>query len=199
MSKAIYINGINTSLTVAKLQVKQLNELLNIPVELCYNPTYGWFADLCESAYNRACAWGPNLSTTERLKKMIQAWDTDDNNFKDRLFIIAHSQGTAIAANAINSYAKRNDSQPWKVKGLFFAGVNSIEPKFIKGEIFANDKDYVRRYLKPTSWFYSFFTRKKTWDIYKRDSKGHAFMEEYIDCIKEFEGFDGSIFRTLMK
>ena len=201
--KIIYINGINTTEQEANEQVAFLNEILRDAVTLCYNPTFsnnvpviGSLVDLAESFYNRAMPWAPDLPVTRKLSGMVD----DGLDTFDYVTVIAHSQGIAIAANALKSLLSPNRGF---VKAIFFANINSYEPEGVEGEIFLNDEDYVHSNLFISNFFlriYHLFSKPKNrWKKYTRRGSGHAFFEKYLKKLKEFTGFRESMFCALMK
>jgi len=201
--KAIYINGINTTHEEAEAQAAVLNQMLDCKVVLCYNPTFsekvkyvGVVVDLLESAYNRFLPWAPNLPVTRKLLAMI---NSEVKEQRDTV-IIAHSQGTAIAAKAMDSLEKVYRTY---VQAHFFANVNSFEPQGFWGELFVNDDDPVRdgmvvsnRVIRLCNWLRK---PERKWKQYTRTGNVHGFISGHLNRLSEFTGFSESHFYHLMK
>jgi hypothetical protein len=195
--KVIYINGIKTSKREANKQSAYLDGILRDEVTLCYNPSYGALVDLAESFYNRVVPWMPSLPVTHKLYRMIR----ESLKQHEKITVIAHSQGTAIAANALR---KLGVSAGKRVNVIFFANINSHEPKnIIEGEIFLNDEDYVHSNLIVSNFFirigHWFKKPRNRWRKHTRRGNGHSFISEYLENLNEFTGFKGSNFYRLMK
>jgi len=91
--KWFFINGILTNDDVAQLNAAFLSDLFHRPVTLIQNSTCGIVQDLTE------CALGKQWKrTTEAVKKAFPAIHAALKSEKDKVVIIAHSQGTIIAS-----------------------------------------------------------------------------------------------------
>lgn len=88
-----FINGIMTNDDVAQLNAAYLSDLFHRPITLIQNSTCGLISDLAE------CALGKQWTrTTEAVKKTFPAIHAALKSEKERVVVIAHSQGTIIAS-----------------------------------------------------------------------------------------------------
>ena len=91
--KWFFINGIMTNDDVAQLNAAYLSDLFHRPITLIQNSTCGLVSDLAE------CALGKQWRrTTEAVKKAFPAIHAALKSEKEKVVIIAHSQGTIIAS-----------------------------------------------------------------------------------------------------
>lgn len=97
----LFINGILTNDEMAHLNVDYLADLFHRPITLLENSTGGWFQDLLECA--REKSFGRNAEATEKTFPAI--YDALKDPRKRRVVLIAHSQGTIIAAAVLRLLA----------------------------------------------------------------------------------------------
>ncbi len=91
--KWFFINGIMTNDDVAQLNAAFLSDLFHRPITLIQNSTCGLISDLAE------CALGKQWSrTTESVRKAFPAIHAALKSEKEKVVVIAHSQGTIIAS-----------------------------------------------------------------------------------------------------
>jgi hypothetical protein len=91
--KWFFINGIMTNDEVAQLNAAYLSDLFHRPITLIQNSTCGLVSDLAE------CALGKQWRrTTEAVKKAFPAIHAALKSEKEKVVIIAHSQGTIVAS-----------------------------------------------------------------------------------------------------
>ena len=91
--KWFLINGIMTNDAVAQLNAAFLSDLFHRPVTLIQNSTCGLISDLAE------CALGKQWKhTTEAAKKVFPAIHAALKSEKEKVVVIAHSQGTILAS-----------------------------------------------------------------------------------------------------
>jgi hypothetical protein len=186
--KVIYVNGIKTSEMDAMSQASELEFMLGKDVELFYNKTNGWVSDLIESFANRwfykwfVARITLNLVTAIRVALSIGC----------DVMIVAHSQGTAIAANAIHLLEAEWGADcpyPDRVSLICFANVNSREPNRIKRvEYFINSWDAVLKLLIKCS------TEKWIGKRFLRKGSGHNFIHDYLEKIDRFDNVWKSFF-----
>ena len=89
-----FINGIMTNASVAHLNAAYLAFLFHRPITLIQNSTGGALEDLIECALDKAFG-----QTGEAATKAVPAiYDALKDPAKDRVVVVAHSQGTIIAS-----------------------------------------------------------------------------------------------------
>ncbi len=174
--KVVYINGIRTDKEEAEAGRKALEDLLGHPVELFHNETRSTLFDLIESFWNRRLYKLMPAGITKRFRKrIINIFEEEKLYYGEngRLHIVAHSQGTAIAMNALRMI-------PPFLRGMIdvslFAPVNVHED--VGGtyvEYFANQFDKVVTTLlqgrEPDSGRPVFI---------RYAQRGHDFIEDYL-------------------
>ncbi|HEY9841161.1 MAG TPA: hypothetical protein V6D23_11945, partial [Candidatus Obscuribacterales bacterium] len=97
--KVFYLNGIRTPEASARKTSEQLESRLGQKVELLYNPTEGLIGDACETLANLS-----GLDT--RVSGLAQERFRHSLDQGEKIRIFAHSQGAAIAADALRKLAK---------------------------------------------------------------------------------------------
>lgn len=151
--KAFYLNGIRTPESAAKESLQGLEDKTKQDIELIYNPTEGLLSDVAESVANLS---GVDTAISRKAEaKFRQALDKGE-----KVKIYAHSQGAAIAADALRSIA-----ESYKKQGLskaqiqakmsqvevFGFGGFAIKDSFPKGvhvELFKHDKDFIPKFAE---------------------------------------------------
>lgn len=89
-----FINGIMTNDAVAQLNAALLAELFHRPITLIQNSTSSLITDLLQCALDKM-----NWRITEPVVKAFPAlYDALTSPYKQRVVLIAHSQGTIVAA-----------------------------------------------------------------------------------------------------
>jgi hypothetical protein len=102
-----FINGIMTSHSVARVNACYLAALFGRPITVIHNSTSGLLVDLAECVLGKA-----HFATTEAAKTALPAIHaalTDPTI--SRVVIVAHSQGTIIAANVLERLSQLHDGQ----------------------------------------------------------------------------------------
>ncbi len=90
----LFLNGICTDERVLELNARCLHRLFGRPLTLLHNQTYGIALDLAECALGKG--W---LAATEAVRKLFPAFYSElKRPDLDRVVLIAHSQGTILAA-----------------------------------------------------------------------------------------------------
>lgn len=108
----IFVNGIATTTQIANSNIRFLYRLFSREIYLCYNPTDGILVDLLECAVGKVGfldkLWipGPRKKLIEAL---INAMQKAEAGTYKRVVVVAHSQGTIVTSNAIESLLGRAD------------------------------------------------------------------------------------------
>lgn len=112
-----FVNGVATNEKVAKWNGKRLRDLFNRPITVLFNPTNGLGMDLIECIFDRTLEW-----TTEPAKYVRKnlAKALKDKN-KEKVIVIAHSQGGIIVATALEKLAKKYKQYFHKLEIYTFA------------------------------------------------------------------------------
>jgi len=97
----LFVNGILTNAAMAELNVDYLVDLFHRPITLLENSTDGLLEDLVECA--REKSFGRNAEATEVAFPAI--YDALKDPEKERVVVIAHSQGTIIASAVLRLLA----------------------------------------------------------------------------------------------
>ena len=124
-----FINGIMTNDAVAQLNAALLAELFHRPITLIQNSTSSLLTDLAQCALDKM-----NWRVTEPVVKAFPAiYDALTSPEKERVVLIAHSQGTIIAAVLLQLLKKI--TRRAEVPGLPAPAAAYAPPEFI----FASD------------------------------------------------------------
>jgi len=125
--KWFFINGIMTNDDVAQLNAAFLSDLFHRPVTLIQNSTCGLVQDLVE------CALGKQWQrTTESVKKAFPAIHAALKSEKEKVVIIAHSQGTIIASVVLHLLEAITQPASAPPEALAFAApLRYAEPVFV--------------------------------------------------------------------
>ncbi len=137
--KWFFINGILTNDDVAQFNAAFIADLFHRPVTLIQNSTCGFMPDLAE------CALGKQWKrTTEAAKKAFPAIHAALKSEKEKVVIIAHSQGTIIASvvlQLLEAITQPALAHPEMV--AFAAPIHYAEPVFVFPEEYDLDpKDF---------------------------------------------------------
>ncbi|MCG8348075.1 MAG: hypothetical protein MI924_09895 [Chloroflexales bacterium] len=120
-----FINGVMTNDAVAQVNAAYLSYLFHRPITLIQNSTCGIFADLIE------CAIGKEWHrTTEAAAKAFPAIYDALKSEKRRVVVIAHSQGTIIAAVVLRMLGAITEVSKQAVLGGGFQEIYA-EPEFV--------------------------------------------------------------------
>jgi len=135
--KWFFINGIMTNDDVAQLNAAYLSDLFHRPITLIQNSTCGLVSDLAE------CALGKQWRrTTEAVKKAFPAIHAALKSEKEKVVIIAHSQGTIIAS-VVLQLLEAITQPALPERAAFAAPLRYAEPIFIFPEEYELDpKDF---------------------------------------------------------
>ncbi len=125
--KWFFINGVMTNDDVAQLNAAYLSDLFHRPITLIQNSTCGLISDLAE------CALGKQWKrTTEAVKKAFPAIHAALKSEKEKVVIIAHSQGTIIASVVLQLLEAITQPVPARPElAAFAAPLAYAEPVFI--------------------------------------------------------------------
>ena len=202
----IFINGIHTSYSEACEICEELESLVGAEVVLFHNPSITITTALLESVWNRMFSWVAPAPVTKKFSSFI------DRALLDHpvIDIIAHSQGTAIANNAVSllPHIKRR-----RINLSLFAPVNSfIVQGLARLDRFKNDKDYVISNLYASNWLIRMNRKRRErsrakaglppldkGNLYKREASGHSFLISYIRARHLFNKYEQSRLYQLTK
>jgi hypothetical protein len=107
-----FINGIMTNDAVAQLNAAFISDLFHRPVTLIQNSTGGLVPDLVE------CAVGKQWKhTTEAVRKAFPAIYAALKSEKQKVVVIAHSQGTIIASIVLQLLEALTQPGPARLEG----------------------------------------------------------------------------------
>ncbi|PIQ23959.1 hypothetical protein COW36_05420 [bacterium (Candidatus Blackallbacteria) CG17_big_fil_post_rev_8_21_14_2_50_48_46] len=155
-TQAFYLNGIRTPEKSAEEARKALEGKTGLDIQMLYNPTDGLLADTAESLMNMS---GMDTKVSRRAEKAFaQALEKGD-----KVQIFAHSQGAAIAADALRKLEK-----DWQAKGVSepeirerlsrvqitgFGGFATEDhfPRDVKVELFRHPNDYIPKFALAVS------------------------------------------------
>lgn len=106
-----FINGVATTLDVAKMNAELLSQMFYRPITGIYNSTNSLVLDLIECALDKGFLVDPDLNdpTTMTIPTYAASqaiFSALRNPRIDRVVVIAHSQGTLIAANVVRAIAR---------------------------------------------------------------------------------------------
>ena len=112
-----FVNGVATNEKVAKWNGKRLRDLFNRPITVLFNPTNGLGMDLVECIFDRTLEW--TSEPAKYVKKKLAKALKDKN--RDKVIVIAHSQGGIIVAAALEKLAKKYKQYFHKLEIYTFA------------------------------------------------------------------------------
>jgi len=118
----LFINGVLTKCAVAQLNAAYLAYLFHRPITLIQNSTGGMFGDLLESALDKA--WGRTREASTAAFPVV--YDALKDPGKERVVLIAHSQGT-IVAGVVLRFMELLVARPGRL-GIFQAEPEDIYP-----------------------------------------------------------------------
>jgi hypothetical protein len=98
----LYINGVATNDAVARLNVACLADLFHRPITVIQNSTDGLLIDLVQCAVGKQ--W--RKATEPAIKAFPVLYDALTDPDRKRVVLIAHSQGTIVAANLLRMLYK---------------------------------------------------------------------------------------------
>jgi predicted esterase len=166
----IYVNGICSSIDIAKYQIKFLESKFNQDVELIYNQSDGFLIDVYECMQDRAFQIDSEASqnTAEIILKKVKE--------VSQLTIIGYSQGGIITASALNQLKDiLSSKEKAKITYITFAsGAKESNFKDIYSEHFVNTDDPICHL--------GYFSNKKNYSgtIHQNNTKGHLFIVDYL-------------------
>jgi hypothetical protein len=135
--KWFFINGIMTNDDVAQINAAYLSQLFHRPLTLIQNSTCGLLPDLVE------CALGKQWQrTTEAAKKAFPALHAALKSEKEKVVVIAHSQGTILVAVVLQLLKAITRRAPARAEAAAFAvPFGYAEPVFIFPEEYELDPE----------------------------------------------------------
>jgi predicted alpha/beta hydrolase family esterase len=173
--EVFFLNGICTDINVWKLNAAEIEEIFDFKISPLHNPTHGVIPDLIECIFGRTF----NIldkETQEIFQTLYKAIKT-----KDKVIILAHSQGGIIISQLIDHFLD-NDIDISNIEVYTFA---SASDEMAKGnyyvEHFANKYDYVARIgvLEYASNFYG--------NVFVRKGAGHLLNIHYLQPLSKGE------------
>ena len=221
----IYVNGVHTKYAEGLRQAEAIEKFTGRHVFLFHNPSATWASSMVESLWNRWLWWLRPAPIVRRLAQFLQRCKVlDTSNINGPLqclsesvspsvtageepfiHIVAHSQGTAIANNAVNllPYAMKK-----RIRMTLFAPVNSFTVQGVnRVDRFLNKRDYVFSHLflgnaiakAISNWQDTRRMAKGLLPLYRgvlfsRNARGHSFIKGYLNEIKNFECYKVSMF-----
>lgn len=150
-SRIFYINGIRTPEASAQEAVDVLKAKTNQEIQLIYNPTEGLISDTAEALANLT---GINTGISRKVQNQLRS--SLDKGEKVQIF--AHSQGAAIAADALHKIAdawrdegvtrKEISRRLSQVEVVGFGGFTLEKnfPKEVEVELHRKPKDYIPKF-----------------------------------------------------
>jgi hypothetical protein len=111
-----FINGICTDEAVARINAELLVRLFHRPLTVIQNATNSWSLDLWECAIGKSFRTAPDLGdhgtfTEPVLKATVEILRALNRPEVSRVVVLAHSQGTIIAANVLRAVIKALDDR----------------------------------------------------------------------------------------
>ena len=188
----IYVNGINTSREEAEKNRYEIEGICHQRTKLIWNESASIATALLESFWGRWFFWLKSTKIAEEVKAKVEEY------YPGSVHLVGHSQGCIIINNALRLMKPFDRSM---IKVTFFAATNIYESKEPLYEYFINDADPVVDGLIGTG-FVSLFRRLKPntrmkGKIYMRRGMGHSFINDYLNHLPDFTGYDESNFYKL--
>lgn len=114
-----FLNGIATNAAVARMNAELIVRLFHRPVTVIQNATNSLGLDLWESAVGKEFRTEPDLKdagtfTEPALKATVAVLEALNRKELERVVVLAHSQGTIIAANVLRALIKALHAQQEK-------------------------------------------------------------------------------------
>lgn len=119
-----FVNGILTNSTIAQINAAYLADLFHRPITLIQNSTSSLWIDLLQCAIGKQ--W--RKITEPALKTLPVLYDALKNKDKERVVVIAHSQGTIIIATVLELLYKITQPTPSPAKA---AAIPYAPPVFV--------------------------------------------------------------------
>lgn len=194
----LLINGVATPRRIAQANARRLCSMMGRPVTLVHNPTDGVGVDLVECALGKVKLGPDKWETVPRqllddtLEAALRAAPASGVK---RVVLIAHSQGTIIAANAIDDLVAKVDAGDAELGTLMrellevycFATCchrfNAAHLRHV--EHICNEHDFVARLgaLSPTPWWRDYRDGRKMHiegAKHTADLSGHLLNTHYL-------------------
>lgn len=171
-----FLNGICTNLKVWAVNANEIEHFFNFQVSSLYNPTHGFFKDLVECVFNK--------SVTIRDKETDLLYTTlkDTLEVKEKVIVIAHSQGGIIIAQLIQRLLMEGNINLHKLELYTFASAaNDMPVGDYYAEHFANVDDFVSR-IGVLEYHNDYYGK-----IFKRNSAGHLLNVHYLQPLAKGE------------
>ncbi len=182
-----FINGIATNKTILKWNIAYLQQLFHRPLTVIHNPPDSLLYDLVESAAGKS---GHYISHPARVGVEPIERALEDPGIT-RVVLLAHSQGTIIAANVLRKLQERADLEPLEKLEIYAFSNCSHEMRSLPHpsgppgrqipyiESFANQMDLVAGLglLSPKKKELGIHIDGET---FIREGWGHFFNEHYL-------------------
>jgi len=184
----IFVNGICSSLDVAKYQRDTLSILLKNDIELLYNQTDGFILDIIECVQDRL-KHDISKAAIEVSEILFEKLKTNKE-----VIVIGYSQGTIITTKAIQILSKKIDAQTRKkIKLITFANAcKTFSSDDVQTEHFINKKDPICKlgYIE--------YKENISGKAFFQDKHGHLLIADYLSHIDRFENYKKSLFYSLI-
>lgn len=175
-SPNIFVNGILTTMAMAKYQRNFISSMIRQPVDLIHNPTNGVVYDLLECARDRVGTIPSEASIicANLLKEKLSS--------HDKVRVFGYSQGGILCARALGMLTGMiGQNEMHRIEFYSFAaGFRVFDAKGVYAEHFANTQDPVAKIgvLSKGKTLGKVFTRKE---------RGHLLVGDYLKPIKDGE------------
>lgn len=170
----IYVNGICSTIDMAKYQKKWFEKILNKPVTLCYNYSDGFIFDIVECMQDRTYRETTKSKSVYNLRDYILKNIENYNNIE----VIGYSQGCLITGRALEevSILIKNKNLLNKISYVTFANPSNklLLPKEITVEHFINKDDIIAT-IGIIEHKNDIVGRK-----YYQDKSGHLLIADYL-------------------
>ena len=175
-----YLNGILTTLETDRLNRAALESLFQKPISSLYNPTNGVLSDLLECVQERTFDHYAKI-TLFLYEKIVHSLKT-----KNRVVIIAHSQGGIILSNLLKLLRDTEMQYPnLEVYTFASAADEDVDVRGVYQEHFGNELDFVARAgLMFVNTSGAFFTQP--------DAVGHLLNRDHLEHFKSAKYCNGN-------
>jgi len=174
----VFINGMLTTLTMAKYQQDTLSELLGRSIELLHNPSEGFIGDIIECIHDRThdrTHVNPSV-ITQQISVIIE----EKLRHHPKVMVIGYSQGAIIASRALHLLRHRITSRDLsRVHFVSFApGFREHKLPYVYAEHFCNGGD-------PVCKIGALSAKKNSGKLFYREATGHLLVSDYLHPITQ--------------